>query len=74
MTATWFYMKRRWLGGTKKMGPLSEHDLLLRIDNGEITPETLLCSEKTKNHWVKMDQVGPALERWQARHPVANAN
>lgn len=72
MSSDWYYMKRRWIGGTKKVGPLSEHDLLLRIERGEITPETLLYSEKTKHHWVKMEQVGPAMKRWKSLHPVAD--
>lgn len=71
MSAHWFYMKRRWIGGAKKVGPLTEHDLLLRIDRGEITPETLLYSEKTKHHWVKMEEIAPALKRWQASHAAA---
>jgi hypothetical protein len=73
MSADWYYMKRRWIGGSSKVGPISEHDLLLLVDRAEITPETLLCSEKTKNHWVKMEQVGPALKRWRAQHPVVDA-
>jgi len=71
MSADWFYLKRRWFGGTKKVGPLAENDLLLRIDRGEITPTTLLISAKTKNRWVKMEEIGPALKQWKKGHPVS---
>lgn len=75
MSADWYFMKRRWIGGTKKVGPLSENDLLTRIDNEEIHPETLLMSEsKTKAHWVKMSEVGPAIKRWRKNHPSADAS
>ncbi len=74
MSADWFYLKRRWLGGTKKVGPLDEHDLLLRIDSGEIQPETLLMSAKTRNRWVHMKEIGPALKRYHKGHPSAEAS
>ncbi len=73
MSADWFFMKRRWFGRPKKVGPMSEHELLLRIDHGEITPDTLLCSEKTKHRWIKMAQVGPALKRLQQLHPMIDS-
>jgi hypothetical protein len=71
MNADWYYLKRRWYGGSKKVGPLHEHELLHRIDIGEITPDTLLMSSKTRQHWVKMSQVAPAMEHWQwLQHPT----
>jgi len=71
MSADWFYLKRRWFGGTKKVGPLAESDLLVRIDKGEITPTTMLISAKTKNRWVKMEEIGPALKQWKKGHPIS---
>ncbi len=68
MNADWYYLKRRWYGGSKKVGPLHEHELLHRIDIGEITPDTLLMSSKTRQHWVKMSQVAPAMEHWHLIH------
>lgn len=65
MNADWYYLKRRWFGGSKKVGPLHEHEFLHRIDLGEITPETLVMSSKTRQHWVKMSEVAPALAHWQ---------
>ncbi len=70
MSAEWYYMKRRWLGGTRQVGPLSESDLLHEIDHGVIGPDTLLLSSKTKNRWVKMEQVAPAFKRWRHLHPT----
>ncbi|MGV3484248.1 MAG: DUF4339 domain-containing protein [Planctomycetaceae bacterium] len=69
----WYYMKRRWLGGTRKVGPLSDSDLLLRIDQGKITPETLLLSMKTKHKWVRMEEIGPAMKHWRQLHPTPDA-
>jgi hypothetical protein len=74
MSADWYYLKRRWFGGTKKAGPLDEHDLLVRIDSGEITPSTLLMSAKTRNRWIKMEEVGPALKHYRKGHPTAEAS
>jgi len=74
MSADWFYLKRRWFGGTKKMGPLDDQDLLVRIDNGDIKPDTLLISAKTRNRWVKMEEVGPALKRYRKGHPIVEAS
>ncbi len=74
MSADWFYLKRRWFGGSKKVGPLDEHDLLARIDNGDIKPETLLMSAKTRNRWVKMAEVEPALKHYRKGHPTAEAS
>lgn len=73
MSADWFYLKRRWFGGTKKIGPLDDQDLLVRIDNGDIKPDTLLISAKTRNRWVKMEEVGPALKRYRKGHPIVEA-
>jgi len=74
MSADWFFMKRRWFGGAKKVGPLSDHDLLLRIDSGEIKPDTLVSGGKTKHRWVKMEEIGPALKHYQKTHPAAEAS
>lgn len=38
--------------------------LLDRIDRGQITPQTLLMSSKTRQRWVEMRSVPPAMERW----------
>lgn len=69
MSGDWFYMKRRWLGGTKKVGPLTDADLLLRIDEGKIHPDTLLLSMKTKNKWVRMEEISAAMKHWRKLHP-----
>lgn len=74
MSADWFYMKKRWFGGSKPCGPLTEHDLLLCIERGKITPETLLKSAKTKNRWVKMGEIHAAIKQWKRTHPVADSS
>lgn len=69
MGVGWFYMSSGWLRKGRRVGPISESDLLLRIDQGKIMPETLLQSEKTKGKWVPMNSVGPAMKRWRQTHP-----
>lgn len=69
MSADWYYIGQ---GGffrrRKTVGPLSESDILSRIDSGEISPDTLLKSEKkTRDRWVPMKEVGPAYEHYQSR-------
>jgi hypothetical protein len=73
MSADWYYMKHRWLIGSKKIGPVSEHELLTKIDNGEITPQTLVMSSKTREHWVKMSEISSAYKRWLQRHPESRS-
>ena len=70
MHADWFYMKSRWLRNAKAIGPLTERELLHRIDDGSITPTTMLRSIKTRGKWVPMSSVGPALQRWLSKHPT----
>jgi hypothetical protein len=72
MSADWYFIKHGWFHHNSRVGPLSETDLLARIDKGEIEPETLLQSDsKTKGKWVRMREVPPALDRWVQRHPPA---
>lgn len=68
MSADWFYMASGWLRKARRVGPISEADLLARIDKGEISPETLVQSVKTRNKWVPMNKVGPAMDRWRKAH------
>ncbi len=70
MSADWYFLKTGWLGNSHRVGPLSDHDLITRIDHGEIQPETLMQSDtKTKGRWVKMKEVPPAIKRWRDLHP-----
>ncbi|TWU49147.1 hypothetical protein Poly59_37610 [Rubripirellula reticaptiva] len=72
MSAGWYYMASGWLRKGRRLGPITEHDLLLRIDSGKIMPQTLLQSAKTKGKWVPMKSIGPAMERWRKLHPEIN--
>lgn len=74
MSADWYYMKRRWIGGTKKIGPITDQELIERIDHGEIKPETLLISSKTRNRWVKMEEIASAVRHWHKTHPAAGSH
>jgi len=74
MSGDWFYMKRRWIGGTKKVGPLTDADLLHRIDDGQIQPDTLLLSSKTKHKWIRMADIGPAIKHWRKLHPESETH
>ncbi len=69
MSAVWYYMASGWLRKGRRLGPITEQDLLARIDSGKIMPETLLQSAKTKGKWVPMNTIGPAMERWRKLHP-----
>jgi hypothetical protein len=69
MGAGWYYMASGWMRKGRRIGPITEADLLERIDKGKILPHTLLQSTKTKGKWVPMNSVGPAMKRWQASHP-----
>ncbi len=69
MSASWFYMATGWLRKARRVGPITEQDLLARIDKGQIEPDTLVQSVKTKNRWVPMSKVGPAMKHWQKIHP-----
>ncbi len=62
-------MTTGWLRKGRRVGPISESDLLVRIDQGKIAPETLLQSSKTKGKWVPMKSVGPAMNRWLKANP-----
>lgn len=68
----WYYMASGWFRKTRRVGPISESDLLARIDQGKIDPETLLQSAKTKDQWVPMNQIGPAMDRYRKAHPTAS--
>jgi hypothetical protein len=70
MSADWYYMKHRRLLGSIKVGPVSEQEVLQKIDSGEINPQTLLMSSKTRDHWVKMSEIGTAFKRWKDHHPT----
>ena len=69
MSAGWYYMASGWIRKSRRVGPISEADLLLRIEKGKISPETLLQSSKTKGKWVPMNTIAPAMKRWRELHP-----
>ncbi|MCO8123907.1 DUF4339 domain-containing protein [Stieleria sp. TO1_6] len=69
MSTQWFYIASGWLRKSKRIGPLSDAELLLQIDKGQIEPETLVQSSKTRNKWIPMSKIGPAMEHWKRAHP-----
>ncbi len=74
MSAKWFYKRERWFRAPASVGPISEADLLHRIDEGKIAPTTLLKSSKTRERWVPMSSIQPALQRWREHHPDPSVN
>jgi hypothetical protein len=62
-------MTSSWIRKGRRVGPITEQELLTRIDKGKILPETLLQSSKTKEKWVPMKAIGPAMARWKKIHP-----
>ena len=74
MSTNWFYMTSGWIRKARRVGPISEADLLSRIDKGQVEPGTLVQSSKTRNKWVPMHKVGPAMDRWRRSHPESAEN
>ncbi len=66
MSADWFYIGRGgWFKRRKTIGPISETELLARIKDGEITPETPLRSvQKTRDRWMPMEEIPPAYDHY----------
>jgi hypothetical protein len=73
MSADWYFIKKGSFFRTgRRVGPMSESNLLIRIEKGEVQPETLLSSAmKTKGHWVPMKTIKPAINHWKTHHPGA---
>ncbi len=71
MSADWFYIKSGgFFSRKKRVGPITEQRLLMRIESGEIKPDTLMSSqEKTHGHWVEMKTIKPAIRHWRTHHP-----
>ena len=72
MAVEWYYMAKSWFGRTRRVGPITEAVFLERIEQGKILPETLVQSSKTKDKWVPMNKVGPAMKRWKELHPAGD--
>jgi len=71
MESGWYYMASGWIRKSRRVGPLTEAGLLVEIEKGKLTPETLVQSSKTKGKWVPMNTVGPAIKRYRELHPDA---
>ncbi|MEM6468608.1 MAG: DUF4339 domain-containing protein [Planctomycetota bacterium] len=71
MSTEWFYMSSGWLRRTKRVGPISEGQLLSLIEKGDVEPQTLVQSAKTRFKWIPMSRVGPAMARYRKTHPDA---
>lgn len=71
MSTDWYYIGRSGLLRRKKsIGPLTEAEILTRIEAGEITPETPIRStQKTRDRWVPMQEVAPAYEHYKKVRP-----
>lgn len=67
--STWYYLSKGWFRRTHRVGPLSEQQLLQCIDRGKIVPATMVRSEKTRNKWVPMNRIAPAMKHYRKTHP-----
>ncbi len=73
MSADWYFMTTGFFGGHKTVGPISEVELVKKIEKGVINPETMLSStSKTHGHWVKMKEIRVAKKHWDKSHPSSN--
>ncbi len=73
MSADWFYMSTGFFGGHKTVGPISEIDLMKKIETGKVTPETMVSStSKTHGHWMKMKEIRAAKKIWDKSHPSSS--
>ncbi len=64
MSADWYYMESGWIRKTKRVGPITDAEFLLRIESGKIVPHTLVQSSKTKGKWIPMNLVAPAMAHY----------
>lgn len=72
MSADWYFVKTGFFIKHKRIGPISEQDLLKRIERGEVHPDTMLSStSKTRGHWIPMREIKPAISHWRKHHPDA---
>lgn len=73
MSADWYFMTTGFFGGQKTVGPISEVDLVKKIEKGIINPETMMSStSKTHGHWIRMKEIRVAKKVWDKTHPQAN--
>jgi hypothetical protein len=73
MSADWYFMKRGFFGGSKTVGPISDRDLLRKIEKGEIVPDTMISSStKTHGHWMHVKDIRAAIQHWKKSHPSAH--
>lgn len=74
MSADWYFMKSGFFYRHKRVGPICERELLIRIEKGEVHPDTLMSStSKTHGHWIPMREIKPAITHWKQTHPDAAA-
>lgn len=72
MSADWYFMQSSFFHRHKRVGPICERELLVRIEKGHVRPETMLSStSKTKGHWIAMREIKPAIRHWKQTHPDA---
>ena len=69
MADGWYYMASGWIRKGRRVGPISDAELLTHIESGKISPETLLQSGKTRGKWIPMNKVEVAMNRWKELHP-----
>lgn len=65
--AGWYYRKRSFLSGNENVGPVGGEEFQLLIDEGTVTPATLIAHDKhTKGQWVAMSTIPAAVKRYEA--------
>lgn len=70
MSADWYFLSKGFFYRHKRVGPICERELLIRIGKGEIDPDTLLSStSKTRGRWIAMREIKPAIKHWKNTHP-----
>ncbi len=58
MSADWYFMKKKFFGGAKTVGPIAESVFVKKIQNGEIAPETMVSStSKTHGRWLHLKDI-----------------
>lgn len=72
MSADWFFMKKKFFGGMKTIGPIGEVNFMQKIEKGEIDPETMVSSKKTHGDWVRLKEIRVAYQHWKKSHPNSN--
>jgi hypothetical protein len=75
MSADWYFLGKGFFGQRKTVGPISDVDLVAKIEKGVVTPETMVSSaSKTHGKWIRMKEIRAAKQHWDLTHPKSKSS